>query len=106
MVGRAGLCLLSDPKRVVYSGGWRITAHYRETRDGYSIVVKEERLHPARVTVYVYHLFVDRRLVVTHAHYKYLAGEPPRRWWLQLQEGTKISLEKLLDLLEARVEAG
>ena len=91
-----------DPKRTVVKGDWRVTVQYRESRDGFSIVVKEEKLKPSRATVYVYHLFVDRSLTVTHAHYKYLQGEPPKRWWLKLREGSKLSLEELLALLEAR----
>lgn len=88
-----------DPKRVIYSDNWRLTIHYREAPDGYSIVIKEERLFPRRRTVYVYHIFINRQLVVKHAHYKYISDEPPATRWLELEEGTEISPEQLASLL-------
>ena len=86
------------PLKVIYKDDVRVLIHYRRAVDGYSIVIKEERVAPRRYTMYVYHMFITFDFVLVHAHFKYKV-ETPIRWWLNLKVGERLSLEKLFKLL-------
>ena len=84
--------------RVIYKDDVRVLIHYRRAVDGYSVVIKEERVAPRRYTMYVYHMFITFDFVLFYAHFKYKV-ENTYKVELNLKVGERLSLEKLFKLL-------